>query len=78
MAMAQQPRRHPRSGRTLTALRGLIRALRHANDELLLVSELMFRLPQAPARDRTPATTDDQVPAATPHADRATSPRQAA
>lgn len=72
MAATQQPRRHPRSGRTMTALRGLIRTLRHVNDELLLASELMFRLPGAPrTRARTPAATHAQVTAGTRHADRA-------
>jgi hypothetical protein len=48
MAATQQPRRHRRFGWTMIALRGLIRTLRHVNDELLLASELMFRPPGAP------------------------------
>ena len=79
MAATQQPRRHSRSGWTMTALRGLIRTLRHVNDELLLASELMFRPPGAPrTRARTPAASHAQVTAGTRHADRAASPTQAA
>lgn len=72
MAATQQSRRHPRSGWTMTALRGLIRTLRHVNDELLLASELMFRPTVTPrTRARTPAATHAQVTAGTRHADRA-------
>ncbi len=79
MAAARQPERHLRLGWTMTALRGLIRTLRHVNDDLLLASELMFRLPGAPPQPgQYPRSMNTPVTAATRHAGRAGSPSQAA
>jgi hypothetical protein len=57
-AMTAAGQRHrPRAGRARAALRGMIRAIRHANEELLLASELMFRPPGARrSRKEEPAT----------------------
>ena len=61
MAATQQPQQRLRSGWTMTALRGLIRTVRHVNDELLLASELMFRPPGKPrTQARTPGATHAQ------------------
>lgn len=49
----RRPRR-PRTGWAVTALRRVIGGFRHANTELLLASEAIFRPPRAP-RPRVPA-----------------------
>lgn len=70
MTTAQLPRKPV--GWARTALHGTIRAFRHANAELLLASEAMFRPPGAPrSRGDGPARTNGGPAAGTQDADRA-------
>lgn len=70
MTAAQLPRKP--FGWARTALHGTIRAFRHANAELLLASEAMFRPPGAPcSRGYGPAQMNGGAAAGTQGADRA-------
>lgn len=71
---APSRQRRLRAGRAMTALRAMIRAIRHLNAELLLASEVMFRpigAPRPGLRADMPASMPEHAGPATERAQRA-------